>query len=290
MTEQEIVVTAGMPLVGTKCAYCGKELQAGDLAVVCPRCKKPHHSRCWKEKAGCATLGCPQVAEAVRAEEPGRTGDEQAQSAREGARRRRIWLPVAAVFIAAGVMIAGFGLGTFGTRREAADKRTVITVMLPVSAGSPDVNRIAEEFNRQSRDSRVEMSIVPFGAYEQKLVVLLAAQDAPDIFALPPDRFELFASKGVFLRLDSLAGPDRAAAGNPPAEWLKYARVRDVLYGLPHPRFGQILGVAASSKHPQAAREFLKFYFANLPRAEMEGSPQKSPQNPQSLPLGPGSF
>lgn len=290
MTEREIVVTGDMPLVGAKCAYCGKELQAGDLAVVCPRCKKPHHSRCWKEKAGCATLGCPQVAEAVRAEKTDRAGDRLAQAAREGVRRRRTWLTIAAVVIAAGVMIAGFGLGTFGTRREAADKRAVITVLLPVSAESPDLTRIAEKFNRQSRDSRVEMSIVPFGAYEQKLVVLLAAQDAPDVFALPPDRFELFASRGVFLRLDSPDGPDQAAPGNPPAEWLKYARVGDILYGFPHPRFGQILGIAAASKHPQAAREFLKFYFANLQPADMEGSPRKGPQNPQSLPFGPGIF
>lgn len=308
MTEQEITIGADMPAAGAKCVYCGDELQAGDLAVVCPRCKKPHHSRCWKENAGCATMGCPQVAEVVRAEETNKIKSDEAQAYREAARRRRLWIAAIATAVVVGVMIAGFGLGAFGTRKEATDKRTVVTVMLPVSIESQDLARLAEKFNGQSRDSRVEMSFVPFGAYEQKLVVLLAAKDAPDIFALPPDRFEFFASKGFFVALDSLVGRDDQASrgdqagqggqgrvipampGDPPAEWLKLARVKNTLYGLPHPRLGQILGIAATSKHQSAAWEFLQFYFASLPPGEMEGSHQKGPQNPQSLPFGPGIF
>ena len=65
MEEKLEVLASDSPQVGRPCNHCAQEFAPGDEVVECPRCHKYHHAACWKEKGGCATRGCPQVAQAV---------------------------------------------------------------------------------------------------------------------------------------------------------------------------------------------------------------------------------
>ena len=70
MQEKLEVLSPDSTQVGRPCNLCAAPLAPGDEVVECPRCHKFHHADCWKAKGGCATTGCPQVAEAVVGEKP----------------------------------------------------------------------------------------------------------------------------------------------------------------------------------------------------------------------------
>lgn len=58
------------------CPYCHAAIATGDLGegvVRCPGCELAHHVECWREHAGCSTLGCrrdPGQRDALRAQVP----------------------------------------------------------------------------------------------------------------------------------------------------------------------------------------------------------------------------
>ena len=58
-----------------------------------------------------------------------------------------------------------------------------------------------EEFNATSATTYIDLQLLPSAGLQQKLVVLIAAGGAPDIFGVEEDQFELLASQGSLLEL-----------------------------------------------------------------------------------------
>jgi len=44
--------------IGRACPYCRLPISAGQMIVVCPECRVPHHADCWRENGSCTTYGC----------------------------------------------------------------------------------------------------------------------------------------------------------------------------------------------------------------------------------------
>ena len=44
--------------IGRTCPYCRLPISSGQMIVVCPECRVPHHADCWRENGRCTTYGC----------------------------------------------------------------------------------------------------------------------------------------------------------------------------------------------------------------------------------------
>jgi|GEM_PF-1440650 len=88
-------------------------------------------------------------------------------------------------------------------------------------------------------------------AYEQKLIVLMAAQDAPDVMYLPRDRYEFYAEKGALVDLgpfiEKSGGIDKI-----PADLVNGMRVGSGIYGLAKDRT-TVCAISVQTKHPDEA-------------------------------------
>lgn len=284
-TETEILVASDSSLVGVPCTRCGQLLAAGDRAVVCPRCRAPHHSRCWMEHGGCARQGCRQVAVAVVLPRDRRPGPPVPTPAPWW--RRPAILAGAALAILA---VAALGLTRFGTRPAGAP---VASVRLMTWA-APEEARALEEavarFSAEHPGVEVRLDLTPSIAYEQKLIVLIAARDAPDVFALDPSRLPLFAEQGALL--DLTARWEQAPSALKQAPWarrLDAFRVGGRLWGLPHPFSPGALVIAAQSRQADVAWQLLLFLMERLPPPERP--PEALPGlAPGAAPLAPPGF
>lgn len=62
-------VASGAPYEGRLCAICQTPIAPGETAGRCPACDGPFHVECWESNGGCATYGCAQMPETVKAPE-----------------------------------------------------------------------------------------------------------------------------------------------------------------------------------------------------------------------------
>ena len=248
--ETLIVLPADHELAGRQCIICGEELKANDEVVVCPRCKSPHHADCWREAAGCGKHGCPTVAVAVKKHETGARGD--AHLLRRTPREKAL--------IASGIVLV-LGLLAFAMRPgpDPAAGRTAIGIMVP--GGMYETNYyepFIDEFNNSQSELYLSFSVTPSIAYQQKLVVLLGARDAPDIFSLAEEQYAMFAeSKGILDLTPYLeAEPELAARFFP--DGMEQYRVDGGIYGVPHPRRrNEIFTIWSLSSNPDIAWDIL---------------------------------
>jgi len=44
--------------IGKTCPYCKSTIKQGDDIIICSKCGKPHHLRCWEENSGCGIDSC----------------------------------------------------------------------------------------------------------------------------------------------------------------------------------------------------------------------------------------
>ncbi len=44
--------------IGQTCPYCQFIVREGPEAVQCPKCRVPHHQKCWEQNGACTTIGC----------------------------------------------------------------------------------------------------------------------------------------------------------------------------------------------------------------------------------------
>lgn len=155
--------------------------------------------------------------------------------------------------------------------------------------GNHPLNRVVDEWNAKHTDVQVSLEVTPMMAYEQKLVILMAAQDPPDIFALQTERLPFYAEKGAALNLDSF-WQESGKTLPIPRERLQKSYVNGELYGVPNPAGNGVLAVWARTKIPDQAWEFLSFLETSLPPAKEEPFPLDTQRQPAGgfLPLGPG--
>lgn len=238
-------------LVGRECVYCHREITAGEEVVICPRCKTVHHVECWKNNWGCARRGCKQVAKTVvpaseEADARKRLGDNYYLEKEKPKRKWKIALGV----VAAMVIIAL--LGYQGPDPAAGRKK--ITLM--VQGGYLEIEfyeRVAKEFNEAHPEWYLEAIVTPQAGYEQKLVVMIGARSAPDIFVTDTDRYSLFAAEGVLLALDDYlsSSPEMVARLFP--HGIEPYRIDGKVYGIPHPYAREIFSIFTLVDDPDIA-------------------------------------
>lgn len=248
-SEKLLVLSADHKLVGDICIACQKKLNAGDEVVVCPRCKSPHHADCWREAAGCRQHGCPQVALAVQSEPRENLGD--ARYLKRSPQRT-------ALIIISVVLVLGLVGFALRPGPDPAAGRTKISIMVP--GGIPEsayFDPIVEEFNASHPEHYLSIAVTPSVAYDQKLVVLMGARDAPDVFSLFEDRYLMFAEHGGLLDLTPYleSRPDLIDSFFP--NGLEALQVDGSIYGIPHPGRNEILAIWFASSHPDLAWEIL---------------------------------
>ena len=56
-------------MINNVCPACGNPIVDDDSVITCPSCGKVYHEKCWNEKEGCITEGCPENHSAVQTEE-----------------------------------------------------------------------------------------------------------------------------------------------------------------------------------------------------------------------------
>lgn len=254
MAQESVTrLTDDSELVGTDCTHCHQQLAVGDEVVICPRCKSAHHVQCWKDNFGCARRGCPQVAEAVLPDKPIReeSGDNKYL---EKERPKMKW-KIALGILAAAVLVAAMTV----SGPDPAAGRTKIVLMTQGGVRETDFfQSVADEFNKAHPEWYLESMVTPFGGYDQKLVVLLGAREAPDIFvAADYDRYRMFAERGGFLSLDQYLKDDPALRDKLFPEGLEKLQVNGHIYGVPHPYRPDIFGIYALTEHPDVAWQTL---------------------------------
>lgn len=62
MAEPSIVVEKHSEHIAKQCPECKFGIEEGQVIVLCPICKSPHHEDCWYDAGGCGKVGCRGVA------------------------------------------------------------------------------------------------------------------------------------------------------------------------------------------------------------------------------------
>lgn len=233
-------ITKGRDHLGQPCVVCEQAIAETDQVVVCPRCRSIHHADCWKGKGGCGRKGCRQVAVTVRGEPPKGDGPPP---------------PVSKKVILGGVLLVATLLIYLVFRPQPPDPaqgRTKITVL---SEAAVDLNAVltelSENWNSSHGEIYIDLQLVPPGALDPKLVVLIAAGEAPDVFSIAEDRFSYFVEQGALLALAE------DGEGKP-------------IYGVDHPAQLAKLVIWGGTEHPAEALEVLRYLQDSIPPVDRE--------------------
>lgn len=243
--------TIDASMANETCRCCGTPLKIGDQAVVCPRCKGVHHLACWTDKGGCSTHGCFQLADAALIANKERTYDPPAKES-------LAWLPAALTVL----LIILVAVGVIWARYKSSVSANTLTVMVPTSPDFATIERVAHQFDASHDDVRVSAISIPL-YYEEKLVVMLAAKDAPGIILLPYARLAEYVKQGVLTPLDELKTPALKTVAY--GKRINNGVVDGHLYGLPHPSQPGLFAVPASAHQVAAAKEMLLLLLKELP-------------------------
>jgi len=249
ITETLMTLPAGHELVGQQCIVCKGTFQVNDEVVLCPRCKTAHHADGWREVGGCGSYGCPTVAVTVKKEKAKPAGDSHLlkRTPREKA------------LIALGIILA-LGLLAFAMRPapDPAAGRTKISIMVPGGMYETYYSEpFIDEFNDSQPELYIAFSVTPSIAYQQKLVVLLGARDAPDIFSLDKEQFVVFATNKGLLNLTPYLDAEPELVDKFFPNGTEQYWVNDGIYGIPHPGRNEIFTIWALSPNPDTAWDIL---------------------------------
>lgn len=96
MAEPSLVVEKHSEHIAKQCPQCKFGVEEGQVIVLCPVCKSPHHEACWYDAGGCGKIGCRGVAssrpsdvQSALAQSRQRGSATGAQAAEEGAGQKR---------------------------------------------------------------------------------------------------------------------------------------------------------------------------------------------------------
>ena len=259
----ERIVELAADQSGLACAECNVPMSAGERAVFCPRCRTPHHLHCWIDHGGCAKKGCKQRVS------PDLLPPKEEKPIR--ASKAPPWVYAAAV-----ALIALIAAGLWVNARRAADERMrTIHVMLPASVDQALWESLVEEYRPrlEAEGKAILLTFVPeivpvmegqtieAGNYDQKLLIQMAAQDAPELVLLSARRIPLYISQGalspvgdVAARIGELVDPAR----------LSLAELDGVVYGIPLPGQDGFAAVPRTAKHHGEAKEMIEFLVTRL--------------------------
>lgn len=136
-----------------------------------------------------------------------------------------------------------------------------VTLRLSIWGDPHEQQRVEEavkSFEAANPGVRVEVETAPamqiaggITAYEQKLIVLIAAQDAPDVMYLPRERYEFYAEKGALVNLEPFI-EESGDGVRPGPELLEGMRVQGGIYGLAKDA-DTVCTISVQTKHPREA-------------------------------------
>lgn len=240
MNENREKVTKGAEHPDQNCIVCRKPITPEDEVVACPRCRSIHHIDCWKAKGGCGKTGCAQIAKAVVGERPKGDGPPPPVS------KKVIFGSIAAV-------VALILLSILWPKPpDPAMGRTRIVFLGEAYYDlTLAMTELADSYNAVSEEIYIDLQLLPPGSVDQKLVVLIAAGQAPDIIAIDNDRFAYFAEQGALLPL----GQDETG---------------ETIFGIQHP--GQLtqLAIWGQTDYPSQALEVLHYFADHIPPVDLE--------------------
>lgn len=233
-------ITSGEAYAGQPCVLCGEAISARDEVVVCPRCRSVQHADCWKSKGGCGKAGCPQLAQVVLGERPKGDGPP----------------PPVSMKVIAGIILAAAALILYLIFRpqppDPAMGRVKIAFLAEASYEVDAVmTELAETWNASHEEIYIDLQLLPPGTMDPKLVVLIAAGEAPDVISLSEERFNYFTEQGLLLPLD------HDESGQP-------------IYGIQHPAQLTKLVVWGGTAHPAEALQVLHYFRDNIPPVDLD--------------------
>lgn len=233
-------ITSGSEHLGQTCIVCQETITKEDEVVVCPRCRTVHHVDCWKRKGGCGKTGCPQIAKAVVGEKPEGDGPPPPVSK---------WV----IFGGLGAIIAIILLSIYWPKPpDPAMGRTKIVFLGEAYYElTQEMIGLANAYNETSEEIYIDLQLLPPGSVDQKLVVLIAAGEAPDVIALADERLWYFIEQGALLEL----GKDEE--GEP-------------IYAVQHP--GQLtqMVIWGETLHPEEALEVLHYFADHVTPVDLD--------------------
>jgi len=240
MTGNPEKITKGEDHLGQSCIVCQGAIESEDEVVACPRCRSVHHVQCWQNKGGCGKTGCAQIAQAVKSEPPPGDGPPPPLSKK-------------VIFgVVLGVAAAILAMILWPKPPDPAMGRTKI-----VFFGEADhlltlsMTELAEDYNATSETIYIDLQLLPPRTMDTKLVVLIAANEAPDVMAVDDNRYRYFLEQDVLLPL----GEDNRG---------------ETVYSVEHPAQLTHLVVWGATPHPGQALEVLEYFAANIPPADRD--------------------
>lgn len=240
MTGNLEKITTGEKHADEPCIVCQSAIKPTDEVILCPRCRSIHHVDCWKDKGGCGKTGCPQIAKAVVGERPEGDGPPP---------------PVSKKVIFGGILaVLAFILYIIfrPAPPDPAMGRTKVVFLGEAHFElTTTMTELTDAWNETNEEIYIDLQLLPHGAMEQKLVVLVAAGQAPDLIALGEERYSFFVEQQALLPL----GED--ASGEP-------------IYGIQHPAQLTKLVIWRQTEHPQEALEVLHYFVENIPPEDLE--------------------
>lgn len=278
--EREVQLSATSEYCDADCSRCGVALLAGEQAVICPRCKRAHHVKCWKVRGGCATLGCRQLAVAILPDV--RKLEDRLNQVGP------IWQRRPAILLFVGLLSVALLAGLLIQKNRSAVTASALPELTLMAWGSPmqyqQMKKTASQFETNHAQVRVRVDLSPVAAYEQKLIILMAAKDAPDVFVLPTDRVGMYAQQGALVPLDAFVSENPTALGTIPAARMKDGVWNGKRYAVASPSGAGVMAIGTLSRHPNLAWELLTSLLRAMP------PPEKEPLLPRGAfgPLGPG--
>lgn len=145
---------------------------------------------------------------------------------------------------------------------------------------------VVDEYNASRASWQVRLDATPYVAYEQKLIVLVAAGDSPDLFALSTERLPVFAEQGAVLDLtERWRQAPQAVVRSVPPERLAALEHGGRVMAMPHPLSSGVLAISSRTRYPDQAWDLLTFLMERLPPPAKE--PQALPQSPGGIPFSP---
>ncbi|MFW8051690.1 ABC transporter substrate-binding protein [Vagococcus fluvialis] len=118
------------------------------------------------------------------------------------------------LFFGSLIAMSMFGLAACGTQKtDSKDtKKTEITYYS--FSATPDyeeqLNEMIDNFEKENKDIKVNVQLVPYNDYFTKLQTLMAGDKAPDVFELNYENFVSYADKGALLDLDGYLEKDES--------------------------------------------------------------------------------
>lgn len=264
MREQIISVAEGDEAINQPCGQCNKPIAAGDQIVYCPRCKQIHHLDCWIANGGCARRGCRQVMS------PHLRPPKEETPIVEKKVPRWVIATVAVLLIAIGVGVY------FNGKRAAALRERSAYVLIPSLEDQLFWERIVAEYN-QTEDGDVhpaQLIFTPYGPagtfYEQKLLVMIAANDAPEFTVIEAPRLSTFIEQGALKPLDDEVQQLLESGLRLDPERIALATREDSIYAVPHPYREAYFVVPHTPRNPEASRRVFPYF---VQRIYQEASP-----------------